>query len=421
MSAHQKAVENHTIFSHITKTKSTISEVLSSVDLSSDDKDIILRLNLIAENFEQSILSCDYNLISTSWLTEAQGSMSQVNTNLTSYMKMPKSQPAQNKKNHLNNAVTNMEKVLNTTAKINMIKSEQSLHVHIKALENHTTLINSIISDYSKELDAAKSIVSQLPSLEDKITQHINEKDTEIIKSLGNAQNVLDNHIQDFNAKIRDIHTQHNAVLKDYGDDFSNIEKNIETRVETLSERIIGMQNAYKISFDKLLQKGEEILEIVTRDSFSHNYGKAASDARKSVRLWNGLAIIAMLLVVGFTVYAFIIALNQDINWTNVVSKTLVTTAGASISIYAARQAAKHEQVERYSRKIELELAAFDPFISTLEKDDQDSMKKEITKRIFGNSNYTDEDFDKRLTDTLGKTIKMDELIKLISTLRGIA
>ena len=42
--------------------------------------------------------------------------------------------------------------------------------------------------------------------------------------------------------------------------------------------------------------------------------------------------------------------------------------------------------MERYARKIEMELVAIDPFIASIEEERRSLIKEEIAKKIFGNA-----------------------------------
>ena len=118
---------------------------------------------------------------------------------------------------------------------------------------------------------------------------------------------------------------------------------------------------------------------------FSHKYKEVADDAHKRAKFWHLIAVILMLVVSGFAVYAFILTTNQDTNWVRLVAKIFATTTLVTGAAYSARQASKQEKVERYARKIEMELVAIDPFLASLDDERRSNVKEEISRKIFGN------------------------------------
>ena len=78
---------------------------------------------------------------------------------------------------------------------------------------------------------------------------------------------------------------------------------------------------------------------------------------------------------------------------------------------YAARQASKQEKVERYARKIEMELVAIDPFISSLAEDKQSSIKEEISRKIFGNADAMEISNKDEPYTAMDKMVQKDDLL----------
>ena len=56
------------------------------------------------------------------------------------------------------------------------------------------------------------------------------------------------------------------------------------------------------------------------------------------------------------------------------------------LAAYAARLADKHESIERKNRKMELELAAIDPYLSELPVNTRHKIKEELASRLFAQS-----------------------------------
>lgn len=142
-------------------------------------------------------------------------------------------------------------------------------------------------------------------------------------------------------------------------------------------------------------------------------------DAHDRAKFWHLWAMILMVLVGGFAVYAFIITVNADTSWVKLVAKIFATTTLVTAAAYAARQASKQEKVERYARKIEMELVAIDPFIQSLEQEHQSMVKEEIARKIFGNADAMEISQKDEPYKAMDKLTSIEESMQSLVSLLG--
>lgn len=130
------------------------------------------------------------------------------------------------------------------------------------------------------------------------------------------------------------------------------------------------------------------------------------------------MAFFAMgiMLIVGYLVFQLFTGIvNEPLEWTNLVAKVFLTTTLGASAVYAARQATKQEVIEKYARKMEMELMAFDPFVASLTEERRDELKVELVKKIFGRDDVMgmkkdnkedEEDYRHNLESLILETIK---------------
>lgn len=82
---------------------------------------------------------------------------------------------------------------------------------------------------------------------------------------------------------------------------------------------------------------------------------------------------------------------------------------------YSAQQSTKHRNNEKRARWFALEVKAFDPFISSLESQQQQELKKQLAERIFGQNSATDE--DSKVVDEHALRVVTDAFGKVLSKL----
>lgn len=122
----------------------------------------------------------------------------------------------------------------------------------------------------------------------------------------------------------------------------------------------------------------------------SGGYQKVADAELVSKTRWRVTSVGALLLLVMLLTIDFFI--NRTVTFTieDVIRRLTITAALGTLSTYAARQAAKHEEAERYSRRMELELASFDLYLTGIP--DAASIRKQFTDKFFGNEFKISED-----------------------------
>ena len=100
-----------------------------------------------------------------------------------------------------------------------------------------------------------------------------------------------------------------------------------------------------------------------------------------------------------------------DNYWFAVISRSIIVLLAVSFAAYSAKQADYQNRVERYARKIEMELVAFDTFVSDLNEEDRVKLKQKIAQRIF---------IDRE--DIIEENVKIDSELgfeKMISEIAG--
>lgn len=431
MSAHIDSVNGHAIHTQIGSVKNLIIEILSDDGtFDANDIDTISRMNLVVENLEQSLSAADANLLSLTWLNEANTALMTMQRPLTTFK-------ANGQSNQLANAALQLDTILNTTTKTNLIKSRQTFKVSTKALENHVSDFNAIIEAYKEKLDKAKKAVEKIETLYDTQQQNTSAKHNEISETISDAKKQLFDLVNTHHAKMLEDQEKYSEAIQENNRRFTAALEGYKSEINSLKERVLAENETMRDNSSESMSRFEEeskaliektqsafdshekevakMVGILSRDSFSYNYGQESDNARKSAKMWHIIAIASMIAVVGFAVFAFVFTLTRDVTWVNVVTKILVTGAGTSIAAYAAKQASKQDKMERYAKRTALELAAFDPFIRSLEQTKQDELKAEITKRIFGNIENIDTRNKEEKDSVLDSKISVEEVLKLLS------
>lgn len=194
-------------------------------------------------------------------------------------------------------------------------------------------------------------------------------------------------------------------------EDRINHQENASKQIAEIQKNGEVLIEEYKQRFAEYEEQVKNIVGIVNTNMFAHKYKEVADDAHKRARFWHGIAVGLMVLVSVFAVYAFVISANGDTSWVKLVAKIFTTTTLVTGAAYAARQASKQEKVERYTRKIEMELVAIDPFISSMNEEKQAGIKEEIARKIFGNADAMEISSKDEAYTAMDKLTSIEELL----------
>ena len=178
--------------------------------------------------------------------------------------------------------------------------------------------------------------------------------------------------------------TKYDQYIKEKNEECSNFINNSKQKVENLID-----ENSKKIDEYKL--KVEEIVGDMNTGVFSYKYKQVADDAKKRNLYWN-IAVGITVIIVLFMAWITFNSLNESINnWPLLIVRFFMIVIGLTFAAYAAKQADLQGKVERYSRKNEMEVVAFDLFVKNMHPDTQGELKKEVVRRIFGRENIIEE------------------------------
>lgn len=198
-----------------------------------------------------------------------------------------------------------------------------------------------------------------------------------------------------------------------------------------------------------------DLYELTAGDSVGAAYIKSANDERSQANLWRGISVGFIVITVAWLVFSFFYnaeggnifgstsaalvsqddGASQDSNeqFLNIPDVELgfsqidqfpwhIMLIAFSISgvllwgaAYSAQQSTKHRNNEKRARWFALEVKAFDPFISSLDSQQQQELKRQLAERIFGQNSTADE--DSKIVDEHALRVVSDVFGKVLSKL----
>lgn len=262
------------------------------------------------------------------------------------------------------------------------IEELQMTFNHLKNLMDKANL------DFTNNYDKVKNLLNDLKNETSSTFQDIKDKQNNLQQSITEELekikvNVIENK-EEYKSNCENLLTKYDQYIKEKNEECSNFINNSKQKVENLID-----ENSKKLDEYKL--KVEEIVGDMNTGVFSYKYKQVADDAKKRNLYWN-IAVGITVIIVLFMAWITFNSLNESINnWPLLIVRFFMIVIGLTFAAYAAKQADLQGKVERYARKNEMEVVAFDLFVKNMHPDTQGELKKEVVRRIFGRENIIEE------------------------------
>lgn len=168
-------------------------------------------------------------------------------------------------------------------------------------------------------------------------------------------------------------------------------EKEHDGKLEEIISSFFSKGAKFLTEMEKKHKSVIEIHKLVGRDSVAGGYQKSAGEERSEANRWRwiSLACLAGAVVwLGFKYFSgFAQAANGGLDWPDIITASSLTAIFIFAAGYTSRQSKLHRDNEKQLRSYALETKALDPFIANLPESDQQAIKAELVRRMFGQQN----------------------------------
>ena len=126
------------------------------------------------------------------------------------------------------------------------------------------------------------------------------------------------------------------------------------------------------VSGDEVLAYSQET--VLAR--YSNTYQKYSDQAQRASRWWYAATLVSLVFLIGLSIWWFVFNKYGHTDYIQLIARICASVGFAVVSRYSAIQASKNKVMETKLRKIQLQMATFDAFVASLDKEEQDKFKK---------------------------------------------
>ena len=342
---------------------------------------------------------------------------------------------------HFNGQVLNQLKAYSTQKAVNQLRAAND-----KATQQAPQIFNLAAMSRPQEAqesvsNAQKAFASFAASMEatanetdQRFTKHeaelaaVSEKAASLEQTLDgldtSANDTLAEWQDDFTEKQTTRAQEHSDAQIERDTKFEELLTEWKTTVESQqaeiatkqTDKLQGTMDAFKAIGEETLADVKEkhasireIHKLVGRDSVAGGYQTSAGEEKAEANRWRWISLAclaAAIIWLGFKYWSgFAATSGGGLNWPEIITASSLTAVFLVAAGYTSRQSKLHRDNEKLLRSYALETKALDPFIASLEKDEQQAIKAELVRRMFGQQNAIGRDKQVKLEEGSMKTI----------------
>ena len=314
-----------------------------------------------------------------------------------------------------------------TTAN-NTISSHLPIVIQLEALTNKAGQTKSIQS-LEEQVDKFIIQISDRQTAISSGHEELEEQNNELKKSLAELSSDIDAKKTEIDKLITAWQHASSDAMKKQDDGYDkwrketseDIEARIKKVIKESSDKLSSAHETFTTEIDAYIEEAKskhqnilDLHEIVAGDSVASGYLQNAKDEKKQANFWRWATIMFIVATAtwGVVTSSNILAIITDSeasgvtngveHWLKSLSVIGVLIFGA---VYSSKQSNLHRNSEQQTRWFALEVKAIDPFIASLNPEEQKELKKNLSEKLFGQMNNMEQNTESPVNEHFLETI----------------
>jgi exonuclease VII large subunit len=275
----------------------------------------------------------------------------------------------------------------------------------------------------AKQTEAVASLATAVENLIASITDQ-SKTTSESLRKLNEDAKATDDHQRQLDKTIEAQKARLDAAIAEFQKQFSETEAGrrkqieateqnfktqfdqfkekstgeIKTLIDAQKKNMVDLSSRLDDSGKKIIAEMEskkdaaaKVLDVSSNVAVSGGYGKYAAQEKFAAEVLRIIALVFMCSLIYGAYRTIEVALYvAAIDWKLFAIRGITTFTLAIPAFYAVRESNKHRITEHRYRKMQLELAAIDPYLELMEKDKREQIKVKLSERFFAQPEITD-------------------------------
>lgn len=184
----------------------------------------------------------------------------------------------------------------------------------VQEVANQRSAVTTLTSDFQAQFSAAQ----------ENRAKEFSDQQGARQKEFGEAQTMRQ-------ARFDDLHSSFTQRLNDQSSDLT---RQSDALLQEAKERLNKLDSEYQDNARKVLDviqqhraDVEKLVGVIGNLGVTSGYQKVADSAKKAMWLWQGLTLFGFVVVIGFALFAFLPALQNDFSWERFAGRVVLTVA----------------------------------------------------------------------------------------------
>lgn len=257
-------------------------------------------------------------------------------------------------------------------------RERDSSLAEVNQLKSKLDGMSSEIATQKARLDEAiSSYQNQFSQAESARREEFNKQQLEIVANAKSAQ-------QEFAEELE-------SALEDSRSELETIREQHKTEFATIKERTEASAAEHLEELRSFKLQAQNLLHVIGNTGMAGEFQKAANSAKRTVWLWQIIAVLSMLGLIGFAIGAYTSTVAGEVVWGVVGTRLFVAVTFGVLAAFSVRQIDRYFDAERRNRRYQLELSSIDPYLISLPPDKRDEIKLKLAEKLFGGAGATTE------------------------------
>jgi DNA repair exonuclease SbcCD ATPase subunit len=263
---------------------------------------------------------------------------------------------------------------------------------------------SALVSTVREIEQRSASLAENLRHLEEKRVEaaaQITAEDAQRGEALTSATDALESRLAEQEQRVDQLvptlQEQFDAAQAARREAFETLQSDLRERAEGITTEIEAhaaqtrsmLAETAEAVLDEVRRRKQEVDQlygIITDTSTTGAFRDEARAQKDAADTWRKVAVGFGVAAALLAIIAFVLSAVRpgDVSSTSaVVAKITATLVAAGVAAYAGRQSGNHREREEEAKRLELELAAFPPFIESLDEAQRREVRKAFSDRAF--------------------------------------
>lgn len=374
-----------------------------------DTLDSLARLKSILSFVGRRLAGSDPYLFQISLLDNMSNALQSVTQEVQNFI-------ANGSAGHIQKANSHGDTVLTHLAQINVqlttedfMAAKESAESYRIGLDKALIVVSGAASQLSGELDSLRTRMTELSTELTAERKRLSTTASDFQTQFSTAQELRSTTFATDNKERQDrfttLFTEFTQKLGEQNTEFTKQREDIarlhQSELDELKKQFIDKSTMLHEEILSRKVEVEKLVGVIGNLGVTSGYLKTANEAKRTVRVWQIITVCAMLILIVIAYKAFLPAIAVGFTWAGFAGRVFVSLTVGALAAYAGTQADKYQKIERYNRRLALELEAIGPFIAPLSEDKQADFRIKVGDRSFGQGEDAHSDLDAKSPTTV--------------------